>query len=243
MNIEQWISDPQRDYNVGVQLLGKVTRNTHLVRVYANRSPRFAMADLVALLQKEAKSNVEAEASTVIRTKSKEVPSEVDKAKEMIHENWVKLSKIHRAMYATGESNDKESVAKRKELMKVREPLIERYNSIYEAKEGYFAGTVTIKQLREVMEGKTLEEVLYPKPSKDETPMEKMSDLQLAKKAKAAKAAINRAKNQLHYQQDTAAKKPNPMPECPKRKAIEQKLEDKQRELAAYEAELKRRGC
>ena len=93
------------------------------------------------------------------------------------------------------------------------------------------------------MEGKTLDQVLHPETPKVETPMQQMSDLQLAKKAKAAKAAINRAKNQLRYQQDTAAKKENPMPQCPKRKEIEKKLTAKQDELAKLESELKRRGC
>lgn len=240
IDIEQWISDPQRDYSTGVRLLEKATNNLHLVRVYANRSPRFAMADLVAELRK-VKHNPMVDDTAVL--KAKDVPNVVESAKRMVHETWVKLSKIQRSMFETGESNDNTSVKRRLELMKEREPLIERYNSIYEAKEAYFSGHFSEEQLKEVVDGKTLEEVLHTETPKEKTPMQQMTDLQLAKKAKAAKAAINRAKNQLLYQQDTAAKKENPMPQCPKRKVIEQKLEDKQRELAAYEAEMKRRGC
>ncbi len=247
IDIEQWISDPQRDYSTGVRLLEKATNNLHLVRVYANRSPRFAMADLVAELRKVKHNPVvdDTAVECVIHPalKAKDVPNVVESAKRMVHETWVKLSKIQRSMFETGESNDNTSVKRRLELMKEREPLIERYNSIYEAKEAYFSGHFSEEQLKEVMDGKTLEQVLHPETPKEKTPMQQMTDLQLAKKAKAAKAAINRAKNQLLYQQDTAAKKENPMPQCPKRKEIEKKLEGKKNELATLETELKRRGC
>lgn len=242
IDIEQWISDPQRDYKAGVKMLEMATNNSQLVRVFSNRSPRFAMGDLVAELRKVGgrlkNYDVKEKPSAVPA-----VPPVVESAKQMIHDTWVRLSKIHRSMFETGESNEDASVKKRLELMKEREPLIERYNSIYEAKEEYFAGRVSEEQLKEVMEGKTLDQVLHPETPKVETPMQQMSDLQLAKKAKAAKAAINRAKNQLRYQQDTAAKKENPMPQCPKRKEIEKKLTAKQDELAKLESELKRRGC
>lgn len=243
--VNEWIENPNRDYHEGVRLLERHSSNSRLVHVFANRSPRFAMNDLVAELRRLHVPDTDIPSPSVVPAVAPKptVPPVVDTAKKMVHDAWVKLSKIHRQMYDTGEGNGEKEVAERKRLMNEREPLIERYNSIYEAKEKFFAGSLTEAQLKEVVDGKTLDQVLHPEPPKVETPMQQMTDLQIAKKAKAAKAAINRAKNQLRYQQDTAAKKENPMPQCPKRKEIEKKLAAKQDELAKLESELKRRGC
>lgn len=242
--IEQWISDPGREYAVGVDLLEGVCNNASLIRFFRNRSPRFAMGDLIAELQhwkknvKVAEPATDTVAASVIQTAT---PSVVDEAKRIVHESWVRLSRIHRNMFDTGEGNGKMALAMRRRMMMEREPLIERYNSCYEAKEAFFAGTISEDQLRQVVEGKTFEEVKHPKQTKEDKPLQSMSDLQVAKKIKAAKAAINRCKNKLMYQQETAAKKENPMPDCPKRKDLEKKLADKRAELETLEAELKRR--
>lgn len=245
--IEQWISDPGRDYAAGVDLLEQVCKNSRLVHVFRHRSPRFAMDDLEAELRRRKTSMPEGTEKEMVRPveekKKTTVPTVVEKAKKMVHDSWVILSKLHRQMYDTGEGNSEKELAARRKLMEERDHWIERYNSVYEAKELYFAGKLTEAQLQEVVDGKTIEQVLHPDPPKEETALSELSDLQIAKKAKAAKAAINRCKNQLLYQQDTAAKKENPLPDCPKRTAIEQRLAEKKAELATLEAELKRRGC
>jgi hypothetical protein len=74
-----------------------------------------------------------------------------------------------------------------------------------------------------------------------------MSDLDLAKAIKAAKATITRCNNQLRFQQDVSVKdnKPlpeNPMPDCPKKEKIVKKLADKTQQLVILTAELESRG-
>lgn len=243
-DITRWIDNPSRDYAEGVMLLEKHSSNTHLVRVFANRSPRFAMSDLVAELRRlKPTAAADLPAATVTAQASKpQVPKVAEVAKQMVHEAWVKLSKNHRDLYAVGEGNSEKEMAARRILLAEREPLIERYNSIYEAKEALFAGVLTEAQLQEVIDGKTIDQVLHPVKPKKVTPLASLSDLQLAKKAKAAKAVITRCKNQLRYQQDTAAKEEKPMPQCPRRKEIEQRMADKQAELATLEEELKKRS-
>lgn len=242
--VNEWIENPKRDYHEGVRLLERHSGNSRLVHVFANRSPRFAMNDLVAELRRLHVPDTDIPSPSVVPAVAPKptVPPVVDTAKKMVHDAWVKLSKIHRQMYDTGEGNGEKEVAERKRLMNEREPLIERYNSIYEAKEKFFAGSLTKAQLKEVVDGKTLEQVLHPVKPKKVTPLSSLSDLQLAKKAKAAKAVITRCKNQLRYQQDTAARYDNPMPQCPRRKEIEQRMADKQAELETLEEELKKRN-
>ena len=242
--VNEWIENPKRDYHEGVRLLERHSSNSRLVHVFANRSPRFAMNDLVAELRRLHVPDTDIPSPSVVPAVAPKptVPPVVDTAKKMVHDAWVKLSKIHRQMYDTGEGNGEKEVAERKRLMNEREPLIERYNSIYEAKEGYFAGVLTLNQLQEVVDGKSLEQVLHPEPAKVDIELNNLSDLKLAMKAKAAKAAITRCKNQLLYQQDTAAKEENPMPQCPRRKEIEERLKERETELAKLEEELMKRN-
>ena len=241
--IKHWIEDPNRNYDEGVALFVRLGGNRSLARYFENTQARFASKKLFYELGKLAKIRKKPVVLSTTEKKETAIPDVAKKAKKMVHDSWVILSKLHRQMFDTGEGNSEKELAARRKLMEERDPWIERYNSVYEAKELYFAGKLTESQLQEVVDGKTIEQVLHPEPPKEETALSELSDLQIAKKAKAAKAAINRCKNQLLYQQDTAAKKENPLPDCPKRTAIEQRLAEKKAELATLEAELKRRGC
>lgn len=242
--IKAWVENPNRDYAEGVRLLERFGSNSHQVRVFAHRAPRFAMPDLVAELQRLL-SSAAADHTTAPLTTSAPAPKVaqvVEAAKQLVHDCWVKLSKFLNDLFNVGEGNSDVEIAARRLLLDEREPYIERYNSVYEAKEAYFAGKLTEAQLQEVVDGKTVEAVLHPAPPKKETPLRSLSDLKLFNRAKAAKQYITRCKNQLRYQQDTAAKADNPMPDCPRRKKIEKKLAAKEAELKVLEEELKKRS-
>lgn len=241
--INNWINDPQRDYAVGVRLLELHCTNPHLVRYFANRSPRFAMGELVAELRRIQPKAKEQQTFLPVaaQTTKPNLPKVVDAAKQLVHDCWVKLSQFLRDLFDVGEGNSEKEVAARLLLLNDREPYIERYNSVYEAKEAFFAGKITEKQLQEVVDGKTIDAVLHPPKPKKETPLRSLSDLTLAKAIKAAKQCITRYNNQLRYQHDTAQRYDNPMPQCPRRTKIEKLLADKQSELATLEAEYKRR--
>ena len=247
--ITKWIDNPQRDYSEGVRLLQQYGKNCHSVRYFSNRSPRFAMPELVAELQRLNKlaaadrttvaPATEVSCATVPKKKQ---PDVVERAKQLVHEYWVKLSQFLRALFEVGEGNSDREIAARLLLLDEREPYIERYTSVYEAKEAYFKGKLTLEQLQEVVDGKTISAVLQPTKPKQKTAMEFFSDLTLAKAIHAAKTAINRYNNQLRYQKESRAKQDNPMPNCPKRRDIEKKLKIKEEELKLLEEEKKKRG-
>ena len=242
--ITVWVDNPNRDYAEGVRLLQRFGTNAHLARVFSKRSPRFAMPDLVAELRRLNKSAAANPAATLpaVQTTKPSLPKVVDAAKQLVHECWVKLSQFLRDLFNVGEGNSEKEVAARLLLLDAREPYIERYNSVYEAKEAFFAGKITEAQLQEVVDGKTVEAVLHPPKPKKETPLRSLSDLTLAKAIKAAKQCITRYNNQLRYQHDTAQRYDNPMPQCPKRTKIEKRLAEKQAEIAVLEVELKKRS-
>ena len=116
---------------------------------------------------------------------------------------------------------------------------------MYEAKEAFFNGELDEQQLLAVINQEQPKEDNKQQAANNE--LSKMSDLDLAKAIKAAKAAITRCNNQLRFQQDVATKggKPlpeNPMPDCPKKEEVVKKLADKTQELVTLTAELESRG-
>ena len=245
--ILQWIESPERDYQEGVGLLTATCENKSVVRVYQNTSARFGMNGLVKELEKIAKRMPDEEAAPsikkVARQASKPEPKDDNptarKAKDIIHEEWVKMSKKQEELYQTGTSNDANSLNKRQEIMKERDEHVERYNEVYEAKEEFYAGKKSEAELQQVIDGETKKE--EPKVIVKSEYAE-LSDLELAKKIKATKQAITRDTNMLEYQQPTAAKKPNPMPKCPKRNKTEERIKAKKAELEALQEESTKRG-
>ena len=246
--IKHWLANESRDYMQGVSLLERFGTNANLVRVFRARSPRFALPDLMAEVRRlaatapeDTPSQPEA-ANTPAPKPAPTVPTLVEKAKTTAHDVWVRLSRLHRKLFDTGEGNGKKEVEERKRILAEKEPLIERYNSVYEAKEMFFAGKLTEDQLKQVVEGLPLEKVLHPEPPKEEKLLSDLTDLQLARKFKAAKDRQNRSRNKLRYQQESAAKEENPMPDCPRRKLIEEKMAATEKELVELQKEMSRRG-
>ena len=60
----------------------------------------------------------------------------------------------------------------------------------------------------------------------------------LQKKRKSVATKLLRAKNQLEFQQETKADKPNPMPDSPKRVKYETKVENLTKELSEIDYQI-----
>ena len=244
--ILQWIESPERDYQEGVGLLTATCENKSVVRVYQNTSARFGMNGLVKELEKIAKRMPDEEAAPTIkkvaRQASKPEPKDDNptarKAKDIIHEEWVKMSKKQEELYQTGTSNDADSLNKRQEIMKERDEHVERYNEVYEAKEEFYAGKKSEAELQQVIDGTAKAPKVVEQKAADVT----MGDAQLIKRLHALKTNITRSQNRLDYQQDKKGKVKNPMPACPKRSEIEAKLKAMQKEYADLTSERERRG-
>lgn len=262
--IKSWIEDPNRNYDEGVALFVKFGGNRFQARYFENTQARFAINKLayeLGKLAKQGKGDVETpiqmpdnhpheteghplEPENPIQdsdgTSSKvDIPEAAAIAKRIIHETWVEISRITEELYNVGTGNDEASMAQRKALLEERLPLIERYNQMYEAKEAFFAGEMTEEQLLVIIENKPNGE---KREEKEPVEYTKMSDLELTKKIHSVKQAINRASNQLLYQKDSKGKVENPLPDCPRRKELEERLKVKRTELDGLVAEYESRG-
>lgn len=275
--IKQWVEDPKRSYSVGVALLEKHCTNRCLVRYFQNTTERFGMKKLtyelgkLALKVKEPEPVEPPQTPTVVdtpptgeggTTQTVDTPPtdenqtqmdndkppipEVDAiAKSIVHDTWVELSRIKEELFNLGTENTPDIIARRKALLDEQAPLVARYNEVYEAKEAFFNGELDEQQLLAVINQE--QPKVDNKQQAANNELSKMSDLDLAKAIKAAKAAITRCNNQLRFRQDVATKggKPlpeNPMPDCPKKEEIVKKLADKTQELVTLTAELESRG-
>ena len=132
--IIEWVKDPKRDYNEGVDLLSKVCTNKSLVRYFEATSERFGMKKLVYELGKLAGSRQLATLNrpTSAPKSSKPKSKAVEQAKNKTHEAWVELSKLQNELYNTGTANDEATVAMRKEIMEKRDSIVDRYNELFE---------------------------------------------------------------------------------------------------------------
>lgn len=173
------------------------------------------------------------------------IPEVAAIAKSIVHDTWVELSRIKEELFNLGTENTPDIIAHRKALLEEQAPLVARYNEVYEAKVDFFNGELDEQQLLAVINQEQPKEDNGQQATNNE--LSKMSDLDLAKAIKAAKAAITRCNNQLRFQQDVATKggKPlpeNPMPDCPKKAEIVKRLADKTQVLITLTAELESRG-
>lgn len=260
--IKQWVEDPKRSYSVGVALLDKHCTNRCLVRYFQNTVERFGMRKLTYELKKLALKVNEPEpieqpqAPTVVDTPPTDeggttqmvdtpltdsekppIPEVAAIAKGIVHDTWVELSRIKEELFNLGNENTPDIVSRRKALLEEQAPLVARYNEVYEAKEAFFNGELDEQQLLAVINQEQPKE-----NNKQPTDYSQLSDLELTKRIKAVKQVINRSNNQLLYQQNTVAKTENPMPDCPRRRDIEQRILVSKAELETLTDIARHRG-
>lgn len=249
--IKQWVEDPKRSYSVGVALLDKHCTNRCLVRYFQNTVERFGMKKLtyelkkLALKVKEPKPVEPPQIPTVVDTPPTDenqppmangeqttdnnkppIPEVAAIAKSIVHDTWVKLSRIKEELFNLGTENTPDIIARRKALLDEQAPLVARYDEVYEAKEAFFNGELDEQQLLAVINREQPKE-----DNKQPIDYSQLSDLELTKRIKAVKQVINRSNNQLLYQQNTVAKTENPMPDCPRRRDIEKRISVSKAEL------------
>lgn len=129
---------------------------------------------------------------------------------------------------AVPDENTQENIAKRKKLIDQIDSLSVRMEILYQAKKAYLESGVIPS-----------EDKLFPAKapliqSLDELPKDKLMQMR-----NNLRSQITRIKNQLEYQSSKKAKELNPMPECPKRKELEQRITDREKELAEIEEKLR----
>ena len=238
-DILQWLTNG-KDYQTGIALLERHQRNRMLVQHFRHSTPKFAAAKLEYELRKLLKGKVVAAVQakptappwTVINVPKPKaakaetpIPAIIVQAKDELYELFTAISTAHRKLYELGEGNSEDIVAQRRRILEDRFPLIRRYEKLYPLKEKYFdTGEVPAELVRMVRE--KVEEQPAPVPVDSRTELEKLSDLELAKKQHSLKVNINRTRNRLEYQADRKLDEPNPMPDSPLRTKLEAKLAD-----------------
>ena len=238
-DILRWLTNG-KDYQTGVALLEKHQRNRMLVQHFRHSTPKFAAAKLEYELRKLLKDKVVAAVQTkpaappwtvinVSKPKAAKtetpIPSIIVQAKDELYDLFTAISTAHRKLYELGEGNSEDIVAQRRRILEDRLPLIRRFEKLYPLKEKYFDTGVVPAELARMVREKITEE---PEPvAKDSrTELEKLSDLELAKKQHSLKVNINRTRNRLEYQADRKLDEPDPMPDSPLRTKLETKLAD-----------------
>ena len=244
-DILQWLTSG-KDYAEGVAVLGRHTKNRALIRHFLCTTPKFAAAKLEYELRKLLKGVAIAQAKpsqaepakpfiTVSKRQAAKrqtpIPTVIVQAKDELYELFTAISTAHCKLYELGEGNSEDVVAQRRRILEDRLPLIRRYEKLYPLKEKYFdTGEVPAELVRMIREKITEEPEPVAKDSRTE--LEKLSDLELAKKQHSLKVNINRTRNRLEYQADRKLDEPDPMPDSPLRTKLETKLADLRNQYA-----------
>ena len=259
-NILEWLNQNDKDYNQGVELLELATS-----AITANRfrrgNPALLLPHLVAFLRRIAGEtgaspvNRDSGASPVKRDSGvspvNPTPEPIRRAKEHLHDLWLRLVDFHKRLLALGFDNTDEKKKARVALMADRAPFIEAFEQLYLLKEEFFAYPEGSRQLPpdlipllDRLDGKPTSET-DSQPAKSSTSnlnsqFSNLNSLELYKKRHALLMAITRRNNKLRFSQPTPAEQLNPMPDSPKRKAIESEIATLQQQLSEIDNLLKK---
>lgn len=259
-----WLNQDDKDYSQGVELLQLATSPATANR-FRRGNPSLLLPHLVAFLRRIAGDtgsspvNRGSGASPVNRDSGASpvnpIPEPIRRAKDKLHDLWLRLVDFHKRLLALGFDNSDEKKKARVALMADRAPFIEAFEQLYLLKEEYFAYPEGSRQLPpdlipllDRLDGKPTGETgsqpdkpITPNPSNKSTPdFSSLTPLELYKKRHALLMAIKRRNNKLRFSQPTPAEHLNPMPDSPKRKAIESEIATLQQQLQEIDNLLKK---
>ncbi|MBR3987499.1 MAG: hypothetical protein IKK04_10155 [Bacteroidales bacterium] len=250
--ILEWLNQNDKDYNQGVELLELATS-----AITANRfrrgNPALLLPHLVAFLRRIAGPSVTSSVKTTSPIPSVKstasIPEPIRRAKDHLHSLWLRLVDFHKRLLDLGFDNSDEKKKARVALMADRAPFIEAFEQLYLLKEEFFAYPEGSRQLPpdlipllDRLDGKPTMATDKPIPSiksiKSTPDFSSLSPLELYKKRHALLMAITRRNNKLRFSQPTPAEQLNPMPDSPKRKAIESEIATLQQQLQEIDSLL-----
>jgi phage host-nuclease inhibitor protein Gam len=270
--VQDWI-DAGKDYNEGLNLLTKNSKNKAMARILSmNPNPSKADKILYELLklagmkddyvQQSAIINNVVQPSVIInrpeRKKDKIPAVKIVQATDPIKHSkpFNKLPLIIQevikqkgGLYRTREqlhakisdenqlSNKPEYVKKRKPILDKIEHISKRIDELYEAEKDFKEnGTLPSEDLLN-WDTDTKQEVKKTIPNSS-----KLSDLELKNRLTNLKTYLTKETNQLRFQTKSVQQEENPMPNGPKRDALENKIAMRKVEMEVIEIELKARA-
>ncbi len=259
-DIEKWLNG-ERDYEEGVTLFARHSRNKHLARMFVNGASQFHHEKLVyeltkikgttAAVKNTPKTAIKAPKRSKTGAKStnanEELPAAILAAKKEIVHLYNTIDQEHNRLYDLGTSNDEKTVAKRKRILQKRLPLIARCEELYELKEEYFRTEgATQKEVLDRITEMLKESIPQEQPTNNDdgqlaNRVASLSDLQLIKRQKQLASSITKTQNMIQYQSITKLEEAAPLPEGPKRDQLTNKLTALKAEYNCVINELKNR--
>lgn len=250
-----WLNQDDKDYSQGVELLQLATSPATANR-FRRGNPSLLLPHLVAFLRRiagETGGSPVAPVKPITPAPIQSTPDAIRRAKDKLHDLWLRLVDFHQRLLDLGFDNSDEKKKARVALMADRAPFIEAFEQLYLLKEEYFAYPEGSRQLPpdlipllDRLDGKPTKNDTGSRPlSSARTPglnsqFSNLTPLELYKKRHALLMAITRRNNKLRFSQPTPAEQLNPMPDSPKRKAIESEIANLQQQLAAIDHLLKK---
>ena len=243
-----WLNQDDKDYSQGVELLQLATSPATANR-FRRGNPSLLLPHLVAFLRRiagDTGSSPMAPVKPITPAPVQSTPIAIRRAKDKLHDLWLRLVDFHQRLLDLGFDNSDEKKKARVALMADRAPFIEAFEQLYLLKEEYFAYPEGSRQLPpdlipllDRLDGKPTSET-DSQPAKSSTSnlnsqFSNLTPLELYKKRHALLMAIKRRNNKLRFSQSTPAEHLNPMPDSPKRKAIESEIATLQQQLAAID--------
>lgn len=233
--IRQWLSG-NKDYNIGVILFAKYTKNKFLARTFQRGSAKYLQAKLEYELGKINVQHAAAEKEKIDKQEIKivglqkkiEQPDIVIAAKKEIATMYSIIDKMHTELYELGNSNDEKVVSARKRILEKRKPICKRADILYRLKEEYFRtfGNEQKEVIGALKEFIVVEPKQHPAltPHIAKSKISGMNDIELLKRKQSLSSSISKAQNIIRYQSIRKADTPTPLPGGPKREKYERKL-------------------
>ena len=161
-------------------------------------------------------------------------------AKEAVAELAVEASKIHNALFETGEVNNAKNNKARAEMLEALRTATDLKEAIWEEKEKYCDTGVAGRELKDLVEA------YYNKSesgNEDTEDIRKKDTAWLLKRKENVRKYITKCRNRLEYGTKTAQAEKHPMPPGPERAKTQKRLDEYIAELEKLNKELERRGA
>lgn len=160
-------------------------------------------------------------------------------AKEAVAELAVEASKLHNALFETGEVNNAKNNKARAEMLEALRTATDLKEAIWEEKEKYCDTGVAGRELKDLVEA------YYNKSesgNEDTEDIRKKDTAWLLKRKENVRKYITKCRNRLEYGTKTAQAEKRPMPPGPERAKTQKRLDEYVAELEKLNKELERRG-
>lgn len=241
IEIANWLNS-ERCYDDGVYLFNKYGRNAALKKVFPGRANRYSaklayeLAKLIGIGVGEVAAEAKPEGVHLpLKVTAGALPPVLNYPPVVVRIT-AEMSRLYneRAMVkkqvnGVPDENTPEHVAKRLELNGRIESYSVRLDVLFAAKRAYLEAGVLPD-----------ESVLWPVPNVVATGEKPQADdaVELMKRRNSVRSSLTRARNVLEYGTQKKGSRPEPMPECAKRKELEAKIAECEAELGEIETKL-----